>query len=536
MRVLLPVLCIALLAGCQDEDAAEALYKKSPRADVRLDRADATLTQTSNTEWTLDKVGSLGGATITWQATATKGATVDGQLVFNGVFKVINKGDAGAPIGNIVVNIQKLVGWKWVTVSSNIADATQDDAATTANVAAKNTADNKSTYTENAASGPLLFTDAATNSAFALVPQVTIAPKSTTKLRFTATFDNNVLKIPTYSLVRAEILVSFGNAKANGASAHNIDINGNGIIDADERWVRTVDERVITWIPPQKPSNETVVLTDTPQDITTTGTVTFTNPVITINGTQAIVTVNYNGGASGGTITNCAHLTGTGSSATCLGDLFNNVTAIDLTACSTIVVGPHTCAPGAPGCGWEDGDMVTYNQQNWGSLATTASTLLADHFETQYPNGVEIGLAGAGNSALFTTVDAVLDYQPASGTAGPLDNDLLDPTSTSSGVFGGFVLALQFDVDFSDLGVLAGSASLRFGDLRVCALADTTAFNGQTVREVLAALNSALGGGATTYTYDQLATLAENLTESFESGSVSLFAQQHLFNAATCPL
>src|SRR5688500_6064014 len=99
MRALLLVL-IALLAGCQEEDPAEVAYKRSPRADVRLDRADATLTQTSDTEWTLDKVGSLGAATVTWQATATKGATVDGQLVFNGVFKVINKGDAGAPIGN----------------------------------------------------------------------------------------------------------------------------------------------------------------------------------------------------------------------------------------------------------------------------------------------------------------------------------------------------------------------------------------------------------------------------------------------------
>jgi hypothetical protein len=537
MRVLLPVLCIALLAGCQEEDAAEAAYKKSPRADVRLKKAGATLTQTSNTEWSLDKVGSLGGASITWQATATQGATTSGLLILNGVFTVENKGNAGAPIGNIVVNIQKRVGWKWVTVSSDIADATQDDAATTANVAAKNCSDQTSTFTENSASGSLLFTDAKTNSAFALVPQVTLAPKTTKKLRFTATFDNNILDLPTYSLVRAEILVSFGNAKSGGASAHKIDINGNGIIDADERWIRTVDERIITWVPPQKPSNSTVTLTDTPSDITTTGTVTFTNPVIVINGLQALVTVNYNGGASGGTITNCAHLTGSGSSATCLDDDFNNVTAIDLTSCSTITVGPHTCAPGAPGCGWEDGDMVTYNQDSWGTLGTTASNLLANEFFAVYPNGVEIGIIGAGgNSAIFNTPEAVLDYQPTSGSPGPLDNDLQDPTSTSAGAFGGHVLALQLDVDFYDANKLSGTASLEFGDLRVCALTGATAtFNGQTVRQVLAGLNLALGDEVNPYDFEALSTLAQDLSQSFEGGAVSVFAQQHVFNATTCP-
>ena len=533
MRVLLPVLCIALFAGCQEEDAAEIAYKSSPRADVRLKKANATLTHTSTTQWSLEKVGSLGAASITWQATATKGATVDSLLILNGVFNVDNKGNAGAPIGNIVVNIQRFVNWRWVTVSSDIADATQDDDATTANVSAKNCADNRSTFTENAASGPLVFTDATTNSAFALVPQVTIPAKTTKKLRFSATFDNKVLKIPTYSLVRAEILVSFGNAKSGGASAHNIDINGNGIIDADERWIRTVDDRIITWVPPKQPSNSTVTLTDTVGDITTTGTVTFSNPVININGNQALVVVNYNGGASGGTITNCAHLTGSSSLATCDGDQFTNFTAIDLTACSTITVGPHTCPPGAPGCGWDAGDVVSYSQDSWGGdpTSSTAAGILVANFDTVYGGGVEVGLSGnAGFSMIFTSVSAVLNYQPSSGAPASLNADLIDPTSTSSGLFGGFVLALQFNVDFTDANLVAGSSGLHYGDLYLCGLTATPAYNGLTIRQFLTAMNAALGGAPVADSYDALAALTSDVTTAFEDGAPSVFAQQHVFS------
>jgi hypothetical protein len=49
----------------------------------------------------------------------------------------------------------------------------------------------------------------------------------------------------------------------------------------------------------------------------------------------------------------------------------------------------------------------------------------------------------------------------------PLSADLIDPSSTSSGLFGGEVLALQFNVDFSDAGLISGSAGLAFGDTNV---------------------------------------------------------------------
>ena len=82
----------------------------------------------------------------------------------------------------------------------------------------------------------------------------------------------------------------------------------------------------------------------------------------------------------------------------------------------------------------------------------------------------------------------------------PLNNDYSDATSTSAGVYGGYVLALKFNVDFSDAGDLNGSAGIPFGDL---ILADTIypLFNGLTVRQYLNDANRFLGGDPPPYTF-----------------------------------
>jgi hypothetical protein len=173
--MLVMALTVSVLLGgvFSYSDAAAA-----PRANLRLRRTHAKLTQTTDTPWTLTEVGST-GATVTWQATANQVAAVSRLLIFNGIFEVDNKGAAAATIGNIIVNVQTKFGNKWVTQSMVAADATQDDAATATNTALGR-------FTENTASKRLVFTDAATNSTFALVPRVTLAPSSTTKLLFSA--------------------------------------------------------------------------------------------------------------------------------------------------------------------------------------------------------------------------------------------------------------------------------------------------------------------------------------------------------------
>lgn len=189
---------------------------------------------------------------------------------------------------------------------------------------------------------------------------------------------------------------------------------------------------------------------------------------------------------------------------------------------------PPPPPPPPPGS-WSTGDFVTYDQQSWGSIGTTAANLLATQFDASYPNGVEIGVLGnGGHSALFTVVQSVLDALPVGTTPAPLGNDLLDPGAGSLSAFAGHVLALRLDVDFGHAGHLAGIGTLRFGDLRVCGLTDTPSLSGLTVRQLLATLEQALGGGTATYTFDQLTDLARNLSESFQGGAPSQWAQDHL--------
>ncbi len=67
---------------------------------------------------------------------------------------------------------------------------------------------------------------------------------------------------------------------------------------------------------------------------------------------------------------------------------------------------------------------------------------------------MEVGILGSvGNYAmLFTSSGSLFTYLPSAGFAGPLTASLVDPTSSGSGVFGGEVVALRLNVDFSDAG------------------------------------------------------------------------------------
>jgi hypothetical protein len=182
---------------------------------------------------------------------------------------------------------------------------------------------------------------------------------------------------------------------------------------------------------------------------------------------------------------------------------------------------------------FQTGDFVTYSQDSWGAKGTAASVVLENNFFTVYISGaVEIGLPGnLGNSAFFTSQDVIFDYLPTAGTPAPLDNDLVDPTSTPSGIFGGYVLALQLNVDFADAGLLSGSGA-SFGDLIIFNLTAFPDLSGLSVRQFLASGNTCLGGGPCLLTWDDMASVANDLSLAFESGIPTQFAQDHLRIAA----
>jgi hypothetical protein len=178
------------------------------------------------------------------------------------------------------------------------------------------------------------------------------------------------------------------------------------------------------------------------------------------------------------------------------------------------------------------GDFTTYGQGSWGDdpTATNAAGILLARYFTVYGSTsgeLEVGIPGAsGASILFSNPNAVLAYLPALGLAASLLVDHSNPLATESRSFGGNVTALHLNVDFSDAGFTLGARGVQFGDLTIWgvpALPDNT-----TVRQFLALVDTLLGGGSSSYTIANLARISDDLNRSFEGGSVSQFAQDHL--------
>jgi hypothetical protein len=139
---------------------------------------------------------------------------------------------------------------------------------------------------------------------------------------------------------------------------------------------------------------------------------------------------------------------------------------------------------------WQVDDLTTYSQGIWGGgypPVNAGATLLVAQFNTVYASlgGVVAG-SSSGFTIAFTDAPSVLAYMPSVGSYAALNSSVLNPISTSSGAFGGDVMALTFNVDFSDAGLLPGTSGLRFGDLTLDNFTGTLApLDGLTVRQFL---------------------------------------------------
>ncbi len=511
-----------------------------------------SLLQTGDSSWTLTKTAAVDATakTVTWNIAATKNATTGGHLVVDGFLDVINLGTGPATLGNIVVNLQAKQGNHWVTVSSDVADATQGDDATSAHVVGDDTSEGHDVYSENAASGSLSFLDRRFNTIFSLVPELLLGSGSHLPLLFSATYDNNVLHLANNTNVRFEVIVTFGNHPLGGPhhTDENVDINGNGVIDDDEHKVRSIVDVFTQKIPAQRNANATLALSDTAADVSAQGTVTYTAPVVNLNATTGTVKVSYDAGASGGTITNCVHGAGTGITDPVGSFTFTAVLPQSLTTCTTATIAaPPACTPGAPGCGWHDGDEISYSQTSWGvkppigppgSIVLAANPNGGENFDFVYPAGLTVGLPPPYKRAIFDSGDAVITYMPQPGTPAAFDSNLLDPggpgQSTSSGVFGGQIAAMSLNIDFADAGFTHGTAATAYGDLRVCGLTATPDLDGLTIRQLRTVMNTAVAGAPTTDSIQALSDLLMLVNGGFEGGFVTTFAQDHIVNG-TCP-
>ena len=302
-----------------------APFAQAHQASLKLDYEQPTIVQTNEPKWILEKRSLVGdtlpspSGTINWAAIATRKDLSANQLTIYGCLVIRNEGEAPAPIGNIVINLQRRFEKKWVTHVSNIADATQGNGANFAVISPSASAEKRNFFTEGKASGSLSFTDLDTNQAFELTPQQSIEPRDCVRLVYSAQFNNALAMIPDDEPIRIETIVSFGNAgqRGNGgASVPNLDINGNGVIDADEAHVRSVSVRTVVEVPSVVTANNEVLLTD--NGVVTTGTVKTFNfnshdigiGILISDDFKSKISVEAFGSLKGGTVTNTAYLDG----------------------------------------------------------------------------------------------------------------------------------------------------------------------------------------------------------------------------------
>src|SRR5262249_50287311 len=229
-RQLVPVLVAALAVMAIGPTGAFA-----QQASITLTNCDAKYCYTHDNTWDLTKTAddsavdqTTGTGTVTWTINATKDTSAAATFTVHGGLTVTNTGSAPATIGNIVVNLQKPNSPKQgsnashVSIAADVANATNGDAATSANIVAaasqENAATNaawgtnnytvsgaQGTFTETACSGKLEFTDASNNTLFSLVPQPVIPVGGSVSLLYHAEFKTNCLP-PAGTALRVEVL------------------------------------------------------------------------------------------------------------------------------------------------------------------------------------------------------------------------------------------------------------------------------------------------------------------------------------------
>jgi hypothetical protein len=195
---------------------------------------------------------------------------------------------------------------------------------------------------------------------------------------------------------------------------------------------------------------------------------------------------------------------------------------VGLTALLACVAGAFLSSSAAHADTFTAGEFTTYGPAEWQSNSTATNLLLSD-FSSVYNAGGGDGtlVVGIGNSISFTSSDGLSNYLPGGGgTAGALVQDYENPTTTSSGAYGGEVVALRLNVDFSAAG---------FGNLYLTGFGTMLAgLNGMTVSQFLTLNETLLGGGSGIYTILDIDLLDDNLNTAFDPSSNFSFADAHL--------
>jgi hypothetical protein len=156
--------------------------------------------------------------------------------------------------------------------------------------------------------------------------------------------------------------------------------------------------------------------------------------------------------------------------------------------CQTITVEPCPCTFTIGGWGTECPDPAPEGHPG---------CIRDEYFDFVFPGGsVSIGHPD-GHTATWTSSQAIADFLPDGSTPGVLDQDYLNPDTTSAGVLASQILALRLNVEYSCAGVFTlgfPTAGDCLGEATVPDYCSNGMFDGLTVYEFLALADSVVAG------------------------------------------
>jgi len=158
--------------------------------------------------------------------------------------------------------------------------------------------------------------------------------------------------------------------------------------------------------------------------------------------------------------------------------------------------------------------FLTFTQGGWGSSSnSTPGSIRDQYFNQVFPNGL---IVGAGTKTItLTSAQAVENFLPQGSTPTALTQSYINPTQSNITVFAGQAVALTLNV-FFDLNGAIGSNDKNISDLVIV----SGPLAGKTVSQLLAYVNTSLGGGSTPYSYSELNNAATKINENFDNGTV----------------
>lgn len=162
----------------------------------------------------------------------------------------------------------------------------------------------------------------------------------------------------------------------------------------------------------------------------------------------------------------------------------------------------------------------TQTQGGWGTSCSGSNPgcYRDANFSTAFPSGLTIGCVG-GYTATFTSSSAIQNFLPSVGSAGALNTNYTDATSTSAGVLAGQLVALSLSVGFDAADSSFGASPASLASLKIIAGGST--FDGMTIGDFLVIANEVIGGCNTSYTFSEVNAIATLINENFVDGTTN---------------